>query len=82
MFDIDFIDPAFAPGTGTPEIGGPDTWTAQQYVRGLHGVNTVAADLVEVSPPFDQSGGTAWVAASILFEILCILAQARRGWEQ
>lgn len=79
-FDIDFIDPAFAPGTGTPEIGGPNTWTAQQYVRGLKGVNMIGADLVEVSPPFDQSGGTAWVAASILFEILCILAQARKGW--
>ena len=53
-FDIDFIDPAFAPGTGTPEIGGPDTWTAQQYVRGLKGVNTIGADVVEVSPPFDR----------------------------
>lgn len=80
-FDIDFIDPAFAPGTGTPEIGGPDTWTAQQYVRGLQGVNIIGADLVEVSPPFDQSGGTAWVAASILFELLCIVAQARKERE-
>ncbi|MEO0327848.1 MAG: agmatinase [Pseudomonadota bacterium] len=76
-FDIDFIDPAFAPGTGTPEIGGPDTWTAQQYVRQLKGVNVVGADLVEISPPFDQSGNTAWVGASILFELLCIVAQAR-----
>ncbi|MEM9329811.1 MAG: agmatinase [Pseudomonadota bacterium] len=76
-FDIDFIDPAFAPGTGTPEIGGPDTWTAQQYVRGLSGVNIVGADLVEVSPPFDPSGNTAWVAASILFEILCVVVEAR-----
>ena len=75
-FDIDFIDPAFAPGTGTPEIGGPDTWTAQQYVRGLAGVNAIGADLVEVSPPFDPSGNTAWVGASILFELLCILAEA------
>ena len=81
-FDIDFIDPAFAPGTGTPEIGGPDTWTAQQYVRGLSGVNVIGADMVEVSPPFDTSGNTAWVGASILFELLCILAEAhvaRRG---
>lgn len=76
-FDIDFIDPAFAPGTGTPEIGGPDTWTAQQYVRGLDGVNMIGADLVEVSPPFDPSGNTAWVGASILFELLCKLAEAR-----
>ena len=76
-FDIDFIDPAFAPGTGTPEIGGPDTFTAQQFVRGLNGVDVIGADLVEISPPFDTSGGTAWVGASILFEILCILSQAR-----
>ncbi len=78
-FDIDFIDPAFAPGTGTPEIGGPDTWTAQQFVRGLRGVNTIGADVVEVSPPFDQSGNTAWVGASILFELLCILTEAHKA---
>ena len=78
-FDIDFIDPAFAPGTGTPEIGGPDTWTAQQYVRGLSGVNIIGADLVEVSPPFDPSGNTAWVGASILFELLCVTAEARKA---
>ena len=78
-FDIDFIDPAFAPGTGTPEIGGPDTFTAQQVVRELAGVNLIGADLVEVSPPFDQSGGTAWVGVSIMFELLCVLAQALRA---
>lgn len=78
-FDIDFIDPAFAPGTGTPEIGGPDTWTAQQYVRGLKGVNVIGADVVEVSPPFDPSGNTAWVGASILFELLCIVAEAHKA---
>jgi len=78
-FDIDFIDPAFAPGTGTPEIGGPDTWTAQQYVRGLSGVNMIGADLVEVSPPFDSSGNTAWVGVSILFELLCVLAEAEKS---
>ena len=79
-FDIDFIDPAFAPGTGTPEIGGPDTWTAQQVVRALRGLDIVAADLVEVSPPFDTTGNTAWVGASILFELLCVLSErvARR----
>jgi len=74
-FDIDFIDPAFAPGTGTPEIGGPDTYTAQRCVREMRGLNLVGADLVEVSPPFDQSGNTAWVGVSIMFELLCILAQ-------
>ncbi len=78
-FDIDFIDPAFAPGTGTPEIGGPDTWTAQQFVRGLSGVNVIGADLVEVSPPFDTTGNTAWVAASMLFELLCILVEAHNA---
>ena len=73
-FDIDFIDPAFAPGTGTPEIGGPDTYTAQRLVRELHGLNLIGADLVEVSPPFDPSGNTAWVGVSIMFELLCVLA--------
>ena len=77
-FDIDFIDPAFAPGTGTPEIGGPTTYVAQQVVRELSGVNLIGADLVEVSPPFDQSGGTAWVGASIMFELLCMLATSHK----
>lgn len=76
-FDIDFIDPAYAPGTGTPEIGGPTSFQAQQVVREMGGLNLIGADLVEVSPPFDQSGGTAWLAVSIMFEIMCILAQAR-----
>lgn len=73
-FDIDFLDPAFAPGTGTPEIGGPDSFTAQKLVRGLAGVTIKGADLVEVSPPFDPSGNTAWVGASLMFELLCIMA--------
>jgi len=75
-FDIDAIDPAFAPGTGTPEIGGMNTFQAQQLVRELEGLNLVGADLVEVSPPFDPSGGTAWVGVSIMFELLCVLATA------
>ncbi len=75
-FDIDFIDPAYAPGTGTPEIGGPNTFTAQQFVRGLKDVNMIGADLVEVSPPFDPSGNTAWVGVSIMFELLCVLAES------
>ena len=75
-FDIDFVDPAFAPGTGTPEIGGPDTYTAQRLVRELRGLNLIGADLVEVSPPFDPSGGTAWVGVSIMFELLCVLADS------
>lgn len=80
-FDIDFIDPAFAPGTGTPEIGGADTYTAQRLVREMHGLDLVGADLVEVSPPFDQSGSTAWVGASIMFELLCVLAASQSGKE-
>ena len=73
-FDIDGIDPAFAPGTGTPEIGGFNTYQAQQLVRGLRGLNLIGADLVEVSPPFDQTGNTAWVGVSIMFELMCMLA--------
>ncbi|MEM8750988.1 MAG: agmatinase [Pseudomonadota bacterium] len=75
-FDIDFVDPAYAPGTGTPEIGGPDTFTAQQLVRRLECANIIGADLVEISPPFDASGGTAWVGASMMFELLCVMAKA------
>lgn len=73
-YDIDFVDPAFAPGTGTPEIGGPNSYQALQVVRGLSGVNIVGADVVEVSPPFDPSGGTAYLAATIMFELLCQMA--------
>jgi guanidinopropionase len=76
-FDIDSIDPAFAPGTGTPEIGGFTTREALQLVRGFRHLNLVGADMVEVSPPLDQSGGTALVGASIAFELLCLLAEAR-----
>jgi guanidinopropionase len=75
-FDIDGIDPALAPGTGTPEIGGFTAFEAQQMLRLLEGVEIVGADLVEVSPPFDPSGMTAWIGASVLFEILCITAAA------
>jgi len=75
-FDIDCIDPAFAPGTGTPEIGGFTTREAQLLVRQLMGLNLIGADLVEVSPPFDSSGNTAWVGVSIMFELMCMLATA------
>lgn len=70
-YDIDFVDPAFAPGTGTPEVGGPNSFQALQVARMLDGVNIIGADLVEVSPPFDQTGGTAYLGASIMFEMLC-----------
>ncbi len=74
-YDIDFIDPAFAPGTGTPEVGGPNSWQALLVARLLKGVNIVGADLVEVSPPFDPSGGTAFLGASVMFEMLCVIAE-------
>ncbi len=72
-FDIDSIDPAFAPGTGTPEVGGLTSLEALMLVRGLCGLNIAGADLVEVSPPFDQTGNTAHLAANLLFEILCVM---------
>ncbi|CAN7229416.1 agmatinase [Aquipseudomonas alcaligenes] len=75
-FDVDVLDPAFAPGTGTPEIGGMTTLQAQQMIRGLRGLNLIGADVVEVSPPFDQGGATALVGATMMFELMCILADA------
>ena len=75
-FDVDGLDPVYAPGTGTPEIGGITTREAQQVLRGLQGVNLVGGDVVEVSPPFDPSGNTALVGATMMFEIMCILADA------
>ena len=73
-YDIDFVDPAFAPGTGTPEVGGPNSFQALQVVREMQGMNIVGADLVEISPPFDPAGITSWLGASLLFEILCVMA--------
>ena len=70
-YDIDFIDPAFAPGTGTPEVGGPNSFEALKVVRELTGVEIVGADMVEVSPPFDPSSNTAFLGVSIMFELLC-----------
>ena len=70
----DGIDPAYPPGTGTPEVGGYTVFEAQQMVRGLKGLTLIGADVVEVSPPFDPSGNTALVGATIMFEILCNLA--------
>lgn len=74
-FDIDCIDPSMAPGTGTPEIGGFTTREAQALVRELTGVRIVAADVVEVAPPFDVAGMTALAGATILFELLCVIAE-------
>lgn len=74
-YDIDFVDPTFAPGTGTPEVGGPNSFDALRVARLLSGVEIAGADLVEVSPPFDTSGGTAFLGVSIMFEILCRMAE-------
>lgn len=76
-FDIDGLDPVYAPGTGTPEVGGITTIEAQRLIRGLSGLPFVGGDVVEVSPPFDPSGNTSLVGATIMYEILCVLAQAR-----
>ncbi len=72
-FDIDALDPAFAPGTGTVEIGGLTTVQALELVRGCAGLNLVGADLVEVSPPYDTTGNTALIGANLLYEMLCVL---------
>jgi len=74
-FDVDGMDPVFAPGTGTPEIGGYSTHEAQRMVRGLRGLDIRGADVVEVSPPFDPSGATALAGVTIMWEILCLMAE-------
>lgn len=72
-YDIDSLDPSFAPGTGTPEIGGLTTMQAMELIRNLRGLNIVGCDLVEVSPPYDTTGNTALTGANIMFEMLSIL---------
>lgn len=74
-YDIDSLDPVYAPGTGTPEIGGMTTHQAQTLLRGLRGLNWVGADLVEVSPPFDTGYVTALAGAGLSYEILCLLSE-------
>lgn len=82
-FDIDSIDPSMAPGTGTPEIGGFTTREAQQMLRLLGPVNIAGADVVEVAPPFDVGGMTALAGATVMFELMCVMAtqvdQRRNG---
>jgi agmatinase len=72
-FDIDALDPAFAPGTGTPEIGGLATWQAQALLRSLGGLNFAGMDMVEVAPAYDQSEITALAAATLVYEYLALL---------
>jgi guanidinobutyrase len=76
-FDIDGLDPAFAPGTGTPEIGGLTVAQGMEIIRGCQGLELVGADVVEVSPPYDPFGTTSLVAANLLFEMLCVLPGVR-----
>ncbi len=78
-FDIDSLDPAYAPGTGTAEIGGLTMAQGMEIVRGCAGLNIVGADLVEVSPPYDMPGNTAVAGAGLLFEMLCALPGVPRG---
>ena len=72
-FDIDGLDPAFAPGTGTPEIGGLTVPQGLEIIRGCRGLDIVGGDVVEICPPFDTSGNTALLGANLLFEMLCVL---------
>jgi guanidinobutyrase len=72
-FDIDGLDPAFAPGTGTPEIGGLTVIQGIEILRGCRGLDIVGGDMVEVSPPYDTTGNTALIAANLLYELLCSL---------
>lgn len=78
-FDVDGLDPVYAPGTGTPEIGGMTTIDSQKLLRGLRDLDMVGGDVVEVAPPFDPSGNTALVGATIMYEILCLVAESRHG---
>jgi guanidinobutyrase len=76
-FDIDGVDPAFAGGTGTPEVGGLTVPQALEIVRGCRGLNVVGGDLVEVAPAYDPSGNTALLGANLLYEMLCVLPGVR-----
>ena len=76
-FDIDGVDPAYAPGTGTPEVGGLTSHEAQRLVRGLGGLALVGGDVVEVAPPYDGPGHiTSLLAANLIFEFLCAIARS------
>ena len=72
-FDIDGLDPAYAPGTGTPEVGGLTSMQGLEVIRGCRGLDVVGGDLVEISPPYDPSGNTAMLGSNLLYEMLCVL---------
>ncbi len=78
-FDIDFVDPAYAPGTGTPEVGGFTGAECQELVRGLTGIDFVAYDLVEVMPAYDPAGITGLLAANLIYEFMSLIALQRRA---
>ncbi len=78
-FDIDCLDPAFAPGTGTPVWGGLASWQAAAILRGLAGVSLVGGDVVEVSPPYDTTGATAVAGAHVAMELIALYGWTRRG---
>jgi guanidinopropionase len=78
-FDVDGLDPVYAPGTGTPEVGGITTLEAQRLLYGLRGLNLIGGDVVEVAPPYDQTGNTALVGATMMFEIICLIADRHWG---
>lgn len=78
-FDIDALDPAFAPGTGTPVWGGLASWQAAAMLRDLAGINLKGGDVVEVSPPYDPTGATAIAGAHVAYDIACLFAWARRA---
>ncbi len=78
-FDVDFVDPAFAPGTGTPEIGGFTSREAQEFVRGLAGLDIIGCDVVEVLPPYDPAQITALLAANVAHEFLSLFALRRKN---
>ncbi len=77
-YDIDFVDPAYAPGTGTPEVGGPTSYEALEYVRGLDGLDVVGFDLVEVLPSYDANEITAVLASSVIYEMITLIALKKR----
>lgn len=75
-FDVDGLDPVYAPGTGTPEVGGISTLDAQRLLRGFRGLNLRGGDVVEVAPPFDPTGNTSLVGVTMMYEILCLVAES------
>jgi len=76
-FDIDFVDPTFAPGTGTPEVGGFTSYESLQLVRGLEDLNIVGFDLVEVMPAYDPASTTCMLAANLVYEFISLIAKSK-----